>query len=115
MRRVVAILIALVVVMSGVVISSPAEALPSGCSHWLASDGRAYARCSSGSGYYRVGLNCKGPVSLFHDFTHWDSGLELAVVIANLSPLVRWAAGTPGSILSSRRETVSEAPPSRRH
>lgn len=71
MRRVVAIMIALVIVMSGVAISSPAEALPSGCSHWLASDGRAYARCSSGSGYYRVGLNCRGPGSLFYDFTHW--------------------------------------------
>ncbi len=47
--------------VAGMVTASPiaAQALPSNCNSYVATDGRGYAKCTGGTGYYKVGIGCK--------------------------------------------------------
>lgn len=47
-----------------VAVPAPAQALPSGCTAFVATDGRGYASCTGGTGYFKVGIACK-PVGPF--------------------------------------------------
>ncbi len=58
---------------SVVATTAAAQALPSGCTAFVATDGRGYAKCTSGTGYYKVGIACKpvGPFGQYgFGFTH---------------------------------------------
>lgn len=46
---------------------SMAQALPGGCTTFVATDGRGYAHCGSGTGYYKVGIGCR-PVGPFGQY-----------------------------------------------
>lgn len=53
-------------IAASVVVCTPiaAQALPSGCTSFVATDGRGYAKCTTGTGYYKVGIACK-PIGPF--------------------------------------------------
>lgn len=56
-------------IAAAVVVSTPAmaQALPSGCNTFVGTDGRGYAHCGGGTGYYKVGIACK-PVGPFGQY-----------------------------------------------
>lgn len=41
-----------------------AHALPNNCNAWVGTDGRGYAKCTGGTGYYKAGIACK-PIGPF--------------------------------------------------
>lgn len=59
--------------IGGLGLASPAFAAPSGCSSYIASDGRGYGRCLSGTGEYRVGIACKGIVNFGYGFSQYGN------------------------------------------
>ena len=65
--------LALMIGASAMLVATPANALPGSCNSYVASDGRGYARCTSGSGEYRVGIACKGWINLGYGFTSWGN------------------------------------------
>ena len=54
-------------------VAAPANAAPSNCNSFVATDGRGYAKCTSGTGEYRVGIACKGWIRLGYGFTEWGN------------------------------------------
>ncbi len=49
--------------------ASAASGYPSGCNRWVATDGRAYAECTSGTVRFRVGFACKYAVGYAFEVT----------------------------------------------
>lgn len=72
MRKIiVAMLMALF--MSFAIVPVGAEAQPTNCSHYVGTDRRGYAKCWSGTGYYRVGIDCAAPWTFGRPFVQWGN------------------------------------------
>lgn len=76
-----------------------ASAVPSGCTHWIGTDGRGYARCTSGSGYYRVGIGCAAPWTLGYGYTQWGNWARVGGGYQSVAscPLGAWPWPTSGT------------------
>lgn len=53
--------------------SSAANAAPGNCTKAWATDTRAYAKCTSGSGQFRVGIPCRSVWSLGYGYSQYSS------------------------------------------
>lgn len=74
MKRLVALLIATAASLSGFALSSPAEALPTGCTakyYPSANWGSSY--CSGGTGQHRVRLSCWWNGSFAYRYGAWEN------------------------------------------
>lgn len=58
LRRAVAVLAFTAAAAGSSVVLAPAADAVTGCTVWAATDNRAYAQCSGGSGYQRAGAAC---------------------------------------------------------
>lgn len=68
-KRIVSAVGASALVAVTVVLATPsmAQALPGGCNTFVGTDGRGYAHCGSGTGYYKVGIACR-PIGPFGQY-----------------------------------------------
>lgn len=85
--RIATFLVAGVLAASGlsIAVSAPAQAVASNCTAFVGTDGAGYARCTSGSGYYRVGIACKGWINFGYGFSQMGNWARVGGVYQSVA------------------------------
>ncbi len=72
-----------------------AQAVPTGCNHFVQTDGNGYGYCSGGTGEFRISTGCKGWINFGIGFTTYGSWERAGRNIASIArcPVGSWNWG----------------------